>query len=170
MRTFFALELDDPDKYALAQWRDNHMGNIGRPIRPDNFHVTLCFLGDIDSKQHDTLTQLLDQCSLMSFSLVLDRLEYLPRNSIVWLGATETPGDLSDLVKALRQVAQRAGIKVDRKTYRPHITLFRNCTKHPDLSLTPPTLQHSWSSFSLFKSTFSAEGVRYDRLHEWRLQ
>ena len=46
-RLFVALELPESARSALAEWRDAPLSRVSglRPVRPEDLHVTLCFLG-----------------------------------------------------------------------------------------------------------------------------
>ena len=44
LRLFCALRLPDPVLAALVAWQARHL-SAGRPVPPDNLHVTLAFLG-----------------------------------------------------------------------------------------------------------------------------
>ena len=49
MRAFFALEIEPEIQYAIEKWRDRTMLPAGRAVPAANFHITLHFLGSIDS-------------------------------------------------------------------------------------------------------------------------
>ncbi len=48
-RLFFALPVSDAQRRALAQWRRGLGLRSGKPVPAANFHVTLLFLGDVDT-------------------------------------------------------------------------------------------------------------------------
>ena len=58
---FLALDITESDKAKLAQWRNQQLTLPFKAVNPDNFHITLAFLGLINSAQQTRLTQAINQ-------------------------------------------------------------------------------------------------------------
>lgn len=169
MRTFFALDLDEESRRAVVEWRRRSLPAIGREVAPRNLHVTLCFLGELSRPQVERLGSLADRAQCEAFGLRMDRLEYLPKNGTLWMGAEHAPPELLRLVKRLRADANRVGVKREKRPFRPHLTLLRRCETRPPLPVDAPVFELACGSFTLFKSVFGRKGVRYEALGEWPL-
>ena len=60
-RLFFALDIEEQDKKALAHWRETSLKLPFKKVPKDNFHVTLAFLGNISTEQQTALISFADQ-------------------------------------------------------------------------------------------------------------
>ena len=161
MRLFFALELDTRLQHAIDQWRRHSIRCAGRPVPPVNLHITLCFLGEVQSGTVDNLCNEAERIPVGPFRLVLDQCGYFAKPRVFWIGPQEIPAELAALAGKLAGVAGRVGLKQDRRAYRPHVTLMRKCEAAPPLPLTPPDFELECDGFTLFESVSVPGGVRY---------
>lgn len=101
----------------------------GRPVPPENWHLTLVFLGDTADEAMARLSESLRLERLgPSFAVELGGLGAFPRASrasILWLGVSEGAGALAALNDAVGRAARRAGFPVEERRFTPHITLSR---------------------------------------------
>ena len=171
MRTFLALELPGKTAMQIADWRDRQCGPVGRPVPPANFHITLAFIGELSEGPLERLCLAIDQWLAGSGhpggELVLDCIGYWPKPGIHWLGPHEWPGPLSQLAGKLRHLATAAGARRDRNLFRPHVTLFRNCSTAPPV--TAPAISLQYRHFTLFESKQGKTGISYHPLQHWEL-
>ncbi|MGA8941275.1 MAG: RNA 2',3'-cyclic phosphodiesterase [Thermoactinomyces sp.] len=137
LRLFIALVLPDEVKQHLAEsctvlkkkWK------FSRWVCPEDYHITLYFLGDVSETGKEQILSSLSGCSAISrpFPLSLSGLgtfgcEKQPR--VLWAGVS---GDLSALHALQKQVSQAVGLlgfPSEKRAYRPHITLARKCQQH----------------------------------------
>lgn len=54
-RMFLALDVSSADKATLALWRSQNLALPFKIIEPNNFHVTLAFLGLLTNNQQTNL-------------------------------------------------------------------------------------------------------------------
>ncbi len=171
MRTFLALELPGKTAMQIADWRDRQCGAMGRPVPPANFHITLAFIGELSAGPLERLCLAIDEWlageNLPGGELVLDCIGYWPKPGIYWLGPLEWPGPLSQLAGKLRHLATTAGARRDRNPFRPHVTLFRNCSTAPPV--TAPAISVQYRHFTLFESKQGKSGISYHPLQHWEL-
>jgi len=171
MRTFLALELPGETAMQIADWRDRQFGPVGRAVPPANFHITLAFIGELSEGRLERLClatdEWLDGAGLAGGKLLLNCTGYWPKPGIYWLGPDEWPEALSQLAGKLRQLATTAGARRDRSSFRPHVTLFRNCSTAPPV--TAPAISLPYSHFTLFESRQGKAGVSYHPLQHWEL-
>lgn len=99
-RLFFALPVSDAQRRALAQWRRGLNLRSGKPVPADNFHVTLLFLGDVDTALLPSICAAVDALKRPAAAprLLLDRLQVWPRASALVLEPQQTPPALLQLV------------------------------------------------------------------------
>lgn len=169
MRLFLGLDITPQDALAIADWRQRMLPPLTRPTPPENFHVTLAFLGDVTSRQLDPLVEQLDRVSGTPFGLSIDEVGYFPRPGILWVGPAETPRPLAQLARDVQAAARRAGLQVEKRTFRPHITLARRCDSPPPLSARPPAFDVQFDDFALFESVSGRRGVHYEVVARWPL-
>jgi len=171
MRTFLALELPGETAMQIADWRDRQFGPVGRAVPPANFHITLAFIGELSEGRLERLCLATDEwlagVGLAGGKLLLNCTGYWPKPGIYWLGPDEWPEALSQLAGKLRQLATKAGARRDRSSFRPHVTLFRNCSTAPPV--TAPAISLPYSHFTLFESRQGKAWVSYHPLQNWEL-
>jgi len=169
LRLFFALWPDDATRAALNQtgkWLHQHWD--GRLMRADTLHLTLAFLGRTPVDQLDTLTTSVDAIEADAFELTLDQPGHWQHNRVGWLGPTQPPPQLGELVSALNAAIQQSGITFDARPHVPHVTLLRN-TPGGEVPACKPV---HWpiSDFVLVSSRTEADGAYYDVIRRWSLQ
>jgi 2'-5' RNA ligase len=142
LRLFFALWLGAELQEGLAAWARAAAGK-GRPMRRENIHLTLAFLGDTDAALLPRLIALARELPFAPVRLLLDRVGYWKHNRIIWCGAGQDPPALATLVGALRARLDAAGIAYDRKAFVPHVTLVRNA---PGLDRAPDWVPLLWEA------------------------
>ncbi|MFJ4153657.1 RNA 2',3'-cyclic phosphodiesterase [Pseudomonas sp. NPDC089752] len=153
-RLFFALPVGDAQRRAIAQWRRGLELRSGKPVPSENFHLTLLFLGDVDTAQVPAICAAVDNLLRPEapLRLLLDQLKVWPRASALVLEPQETPATLRQLVYGLQQVMLPMGVAEQAREYRPHLTLSRNFRGQvPEASVVPDffiTARH----FTLYES------------------
>lgn len=167
MRLFFGLPLDQHTSLAIDAFRANTLPPLDRPVPITNFHVTLAFLGEVPNNQMEELCELASGVFVTPFDLTLDELGYWPKPRILWLGASTPPTPLLQLVRDLAGIARRLRLPTDKRDYRAHVTIARNCQTPPPSSAMQPGITASFASFTLFQSTMTRRGVRYDPIENF---
>jgi len=91
---------------------------------PVKLHITLGYLGDVDGERAETLDQHLAEIRQASFELSLSGTGHFGRNEphSIWIGISENE-TLDRLHKAIRSAARHCGIEMEKRDYRPHLTL-----------------------------------------------
>lgn len=169
-RLFFALWPEEPVRERLDGLRSGLVGGgIGRPVARDKLHLTLCFLGGVDAETHACLDQAAAEVAVPPFTLTFDQLGYWPRPQVLWLGASETPPELSELVGQLRQVQAGCGSKPEGRPFRAHLTLARKVRRRPRLPEVEP-FQWPVDRFALVASETLPSGARYEVVGQWPLR
>lgn len=167
-RLFFALWPDEALREALAPLQRLKGECGGRAVPTPNVHITLNFLGNVDADTRDCLEQATSDIVVPRFELTLDRFGYWPRPRVVWLGSSETPQPLTDLVAELNNVVEGCGLQPERRPYHAHLTLLRKARQAPTEQ--PPVLPWQVNEFVLVESVSVAGGVEYRVLRRWPLE
>lgn len=136
----------------------------GRPVPAEKLHVTLQFLGDAPVSRVADICLALDRISSSSFDLHLDRFGYWRRTRVVWLGSSRPCEALNELVSSVAAELRLVDFKPERRPFRGHLTLARNCRRPGDLR-PPGPLRWAVRQCSLVASTLTAHGARYRELH-----
>ncbi len=165
-RLFFALPVSDAQRRALAQWRRGLNLRSGKPVPAANFHVTLLFLGDVDTAQVPAICAAVDQLALpaMAPRLLLDRLQVWQRAGALVLEPQQTPPALLQLVYGLQQALLPLGVEAANREYRPHLTLARDYRGQPP-EASAPEFYLAARHFTLYESRKGA----YWPLAQWPL-
>lgn len=134
VRTFVAIHLSDALQDALrrtqAILRTSHGGSAGRYVSPENIHLTLKFLGDVDSSLLPAVYQSVAAVAARHepFSLSLAGLGCFPnvkRPRVIWAGVA-TPGpQLTAMATDLDSALNRLGFARERRPFQAHLTLAR---------------------------------------------
>ena len=164
-RLFFALWPDaEVRKRCLELMRMLACGE-GRPVAPGNLHVTLDFMGSVDSVTEAALTQAADRLVVGKMVLRFDRLEFWRKPGIVCLTCSEPEPSVAVLAAELSAVSAGFGIAGDERPYTPHVTLMRK-VRRPRETVFDPII---WTadSFCLVESRTLPEGVDYRVIRSW---
>jgi 2'-5' RNA ligase len=141
----------------------------GRLQQPQQWHVTLVFLGAVPATRLPVAQQAAAAVRAEPFELTLDTVEYWRRAGVVCLTARQTPPALERLVATLRGELDERGFATEQRTYRPHLTLARRVRPLRDLPA-PDPLTWPATEFVLVESTSGAHGSVYTVLAEWKFR
>lgn len=168
-RTFISVELPHPDDFKSIT--DTLKGIPGVRITPLNqLHITLSFLGDVDT---DRIPKICSELKLAfkdvgSFHLSVKGLGAFPNERharIIWMGIED--GDvLASCAKIVERTLKRIGIRYDRKEFTPHITIARakdavNISRIIDDHRDDEFLSFDCSSINVMKSILKPTGAEH---------
>jgi 2'-5' RNA ligase len=98
----------------------------GRLVPPENFHITLAFLGEHPEPNIEDVHTLLDGIHPEEIHLEINGLGVFGGEKPRLLFAEVVPNKaLNTLRKRVRTAAREAGIDLEHSRYHPHITLAR---------------------------------------------
>lgn len=168
VRLFVGLSLPEELRAELA----GLVGGIpgARWVPPSNYHLTLRFIGEIQSWQAQEVDHALIGIRARAFEISvrgLGTFEKGGRIQALWVGV-ERSDALTHLQNKVETAIQRVGIAPERKRFAPHITLARVDRAPPDkvigfvqahnLFRAPPiSVEH----FTLFSSRLGKEHSVY---------
>ncbi|MBQ4609867.1 MAG: RNA 2',3'-cyclic phosphodiesterase [Clostridia bacterium] len=130
MRLFFGLSLpEDVRRAAHARALALCEHTPGRYVPPENYHITLAFLGDVPQERLRDAQEVLARCirSLPAPRMTLGDTGYFGRaqNAILIIRVQAEP-ELSGLHERLVRELLAAGLPADPGPFSPHITLARH--------------------------------------------
>lgn len=166
-RLFFALWPDEALRESVSEALAPLLAGVhGRHIARVNLHVTLVFLGSVDTAQRRCLDAAASRIAVAPCELVLDHLHYLARSRILWLGATTTPPGLASLAEGLAEGQRGCGFVPETRAFRPHMTLVRDAKTRAVPRLVNP-LHWAVDEFVLVESRTLTQGPQYTVLRRY---
>ncbi|HEY5673644.1 MAG TPA: RNA 2',3'-cyclic phosphodiesterase [Malonomonas sp.] len=170
LRSFIAITLKKELKLQISNLQQQlvHAAPELKPVKAENLHLTLHFLGG------QTQDQLAKIASAMlsigqkkkNFNATVKGVGFFPnqrRPTIVWLGIHPQSG-LTELHGCLSEELKQIGIAPDPRPYRPHLTIGRFKRPPEKPAALCPFLSHECGSLSidqltLFSSRLTAGGA-----------
>jgi 2'-5' RNA ligase len=101
-------------------------GDALRWIPPERWHLTLVFLGEVDDARVDRLAGAIGPAAAASPPLALGLRGSGSFPGVLWIGLAGDLAGLDRLARAARRAARAAGVAVERRPYRPHLTVARS--------------------------------------------
>ena len=173
-RLFYALDISPADKQRIEAIRQPIIEH-SRPVLADNFHITLCFMGNISNIHARAFNNVVENL-YQTFSTLTDDENIVIANSIglfkkpqvLYLGFAQFPEVFRNIANNLSQAATDLDIYQENRPYFPHLTIARKAKFVPEYS--PFSLTLDISSLSLYESVSTKNGVEYTPLKTWRIK
>lgn len=184
IRSFIAIELPLAVKQELTTLENalkKRCPQVVRWVYPLGIHITLKFLGDVDSDKIDEIKMAIDEATygLSPFHLSLQEIGAFPnlnRVNVIWVGAKGELDKLTYLQKQVESNMEQLDFPREERAFSPHLTLgrVRNYTSPDDhkklgqiLSQTSFTSSQviTVESVNLMKSQLTSTGAIYTRLY-----
>jgi 2'-5' RNA ligase len=185
IRSFLAFELPVEIKKTVSlvsgKMRESRLDV--RWVRLNRIHLTVVFLGNVLEENLERIaTQVGRACKLYGkVDVRLNGAGVFPnrrRPNVLWLGLAGDVERLGRLRDDLQTPLASFGVKLERRAFKPHLTLgrFRRGGKPgPDLDALLEEhrdLESPWGTLSelvLFKSDLKSSGAVYTKLNAWPL-
>ncbi len=178
VRSFIAIDIDNEEVVRKIVSFQRELIKYGKfkIVKPENLHITLKFLGEIDPAKIDVITGILDKIESDKFEIIFRGLGCFPspsRPNVVWVGVMEENSSLLNIWSYIEDQLQRYGFQRERRGFKPHLTIarvkfisnrqgFRNMIyKYHEFELGVQRV----ASIKLKKSTLTPTGPVYDDLH-----
>ncbi|MDD5348166.1 MAG: RNA 2',3'-cyclic phosphodiesterase [Candidatus Omnitrophica bacterium] len=184
MRAFIAIALPPEIKRYLAKVQEKlAAGNADvKWVEPDNIHLTLKFLGEIDEPAREKIRSTISDIarSVAPFSVRLASCGAFPRIEsarVIWMGVGQGERELQSIAGLIEERMSQLGIAREDRPFSSHITLGRTrsgknlkglaallkdlCERQPD-----KIYEFQADRITLFKSTLTPRGPRYEIIHE----
>jgi 2'-5' RNA ligase len=166
MRVFIAIDIDDKIRKAIANLQkqldskvDIRKGDV-KWVEPENIHLTLKFLGEIEDEQLATVCEILKQVAALhkNFTLDIETVGSFGGRSakVVWVGARKGADELITLQKDLDDRLEEAGHPKEEREFSAHLTLCR--VRNPKAGFKLADVCKAFSDYKL--GSISADAVR----------
>lgn len=123
-RLFTALEIPRDATLSLSLLRGGLLG--ARWIDVENYHLTLRFIGDVESHIADEIVHALDRINKPEFTLTLSGVGVFggKKPHSIYAGVAHSP-ELYALQEQMERICQRLGLPADARKFTPHVTIAR---------------------------------------------
>lgn len=179
MRLFLAVELPAPLRQSLARLRVSldPDGSRARWVRPESLHLTLAFLGEVDSERVESIQHALTAIRSEQIHIVVQGVGFFPNirsPRVLWVGIVSE--GLQAVVVGIRQRLVEIGFPREARAFLPHLTLARAGRKGTiGRTLVEAAIRLSeteFGSFSanrvcLFRSHLQKSGAVHEKLSEF---
>jgi 2'-5' RNA ligase len=173
VRLFFALWPDDALRAQFSRAAADLPADCrAHCVPPENYHLTLAFVGDVAMSQLGALRRIGSAQRACGFTLLFDAREHWGEPQVVVAAVRENPAALLELCtalhRALRQSLAAPRFKSPAAPLRAHVTLARKVAQAPVLQAMSP---FSWSAraFSLVSSDTRGARAVYTVVDTWSL-
>ena len=175
-RLFVGIGLPQAIRDRLSTLQSGLSG--ARWVAPENLHITLRFIGDVDEGMAEDIGLALEGLEAPSFTLALEGLGAFESRGWVrsiWAGVGRSD-PLAFLHAKIASALLRTELPPDGRKFTPHITLARlkkakggpalsYLETHDGFAPVPFAVEH----FTLFRSHLGRGGVHYENLADYRL-
>ena len=181
IRAFIAIELPARIAQGLEKIQDGLKDETNKVawVKPENIHLTIKFLGDIETNKIDSITKVLEDAAgnLSNFKISIKGIGAFPtieNPRVLWVGIEEDDTNISQLYNNLEHGLTALGFEKEQRTFKPHLTLGRvkflkdkkllkqRFEKMADINLG----QFTAASLYLFESKLTPEGAVHTKLKE----
>jgi 2'-5' RNA ligase len=162
IRLFCALRLPPETVERLAAWQGEHV-RVGRPVVPDNLHVTLAFLGHRPAAERPAVVDALHAAAAGHGRPALVPRRYRETRSVGMIVLDDLGGRATALAADLHARLEAAGVyRRERRPWLPHVTVVRFGGRPPRLRPPLPDLgETSPSDAGLYHSVLRSGGAQY---------
>ena len=123
-RLFAGLEIPAEIGQSLSNLRGGLPG--ARWIDPENYHVTLRFIGDIDGMSANEIASMLFRINRKPFEVKVQGLQsFGGKKPRAVVASVEPSRPLIELQAELERLMQRLGLDPEGRKFTPHVTLAR---------------------------------------------
>lgn len=124
VRAFVAIPVPEAAVPGLADVQGAL--EVGRLVPPENWHLTLAFLGDVSGEMLEHLDEALRGLAIAPFDMHVRGIDLFGgRRPVLIHAAVERSEPLIRLRDKVRAAVRGAGMDLPRERFRPHVTLAR---------------------------------------------
>jgi len=180
-RGFIAIEVDAFPKILEFEKRIKDTGAIVKLVEPENVHITLKFLGNVDECQIDEIEKIMKESveSLDPFNIRIKSSGAFPNDEyirIIWIGI-EDSDELRTIATKLDDYLSQIGFKKEKRSFSAHLTIGRVKAAKNKKQLLETIMSYKdidfgevhVDSIKLKKSDLTQKGPVYSTIREVRL-
>ncbi|MFC1557758.1 RNA 2',3'-cyclic phosphodiesterase [candidate division KSB1 bacterium] len=132
MRTFIAIDVSDEVRRAVGAFTSVLKRENARVswVKPENVHITLKFLGEIDKEKIPGINEAIQVCARNQKPFEIEikgsgGFPNLNRPRVIWVGMTEGAEELKRLAGAVDNELSKLGFQKEKRAFKPHLTIGR---------------------------------------------
>jgi 2'-5' RNA ligase len=176
MRTFLAILLSEKTRALLAECSEElkATGADVKWVEEENFHITLCFFGDISPDTCDSIINKMPQMTsgLKPFPVSFYGMGAFPnlrKPKVIWAGVKKGKREIIEVHRKILPVIQSLGFE-EKKKYTPHVTMGRvrspaNLESMISLIEKCQFIGEDWiQGISLMESVLTPKGAKYSEM------
>lgn len=189
LRLFVAADISEAQRTAVLELIESLRKGIqftnAHPkwVRPEGLHLTLRFLGKVDSQRVEKIVHMVESglVGSQSFEFDLKRLGVFPdarKPRVLWVGVKKGKRELTDLAGKVDRALVTLGFEAERRPFHPHLTLARIKSMRGAEAMMEVVHSHREAQpgtgrvdhLTLYQSDLSPGGAKYTVLHRWDLR
>lgn len=121
-RLFTGIEIPTETVQSLSALRGGVFG--ARWVEPENYHITLRFIGDVDTRTASEIAEELDELRRRSVDIAFEGLNWFGGDKPRAIVAKVKPNPaLMDLQASQERRLRRLGLPPEKRNFQPHVTL-----------------------------------------------
>ncbi|QNK42580.1 RNA 2',3'-cyclic phosphodiesterase [Caproicibacter fermentans] len=146
----------------------------GRFVQAENLHLTIAFLGEIPPEKLGEVRGAMDSVGAAPFFLHVGGFGYFRREdgNIFWAGV-ERSEHLTGLYRQLYEQLQNRGFRLEKRAFRPHLTLARQAVLKKDYdhgAFVVPAKKMRVEKITLYQSERPGGILKYTPVYEKTLR
>lgn len=180
IRAFIAIPVPEGVVDEIIRFRDSLKKELpeAKWTRPEGFHVTLKFLGEISLSMVEDVKRAMDESSgeWKDFEISLGGAGVFPapaKARVFWVGSSAGEGGCIRIFRSLEKPLEAIGFSREKRSFRVHITLarFRQPGPVTNMVLNSPFSSSSFPAKKvvLYQSTLNPSGAVYTPLYTIKL-
>jgi 2'-5' RNA ligase len=184
IRTFICIELPETLKSKIGQVQDSlkqHGGNVSW-TRPQNIHLTLKFLGDVEEIRIAGIAAAIEEVvgKYPTFTLIPSGQGVFPTPKaprVFWVGVKDESNTLPELAREIEERLEEFGFEKEKRRFTPHLTIGRARQPNKAAELGKAFLETNFSAepfeateIIVMQSELNPAGSIYTPLHHAELK
>lgn len=180
VRSFIALDLEDRQILSGVDSVLSSLLSIGadlKPVERENIHVTIKFLGNVETGRLGQVKAALDKVDFSKFLLEVKGAGAFPslgRINVIWVGLGEGWSQVQPIYEQVEKSLSALGFPREARGFSPHVTIARvrsGKKRDETANLIRRLNDKIFGAFTVDKvrlkqSVLSSSGPRYSTLHE----
>ena len=180
IRAFIAVDIESEEFRNQIVEIQKKLLDIGADIKlvaPENIHLTLRFLGEIETTLMEKIIDMLKVIKFQPFEIMLKGTGAFPsirKINVIWIGLERGQEELTHISKLLESQLRKLGFPHDKKGFSPHVTIARlrsGRNKDAVADLLYESKEKSYGSMithaiRLKKSVLTPQGPIYSTIYE----
>jgi 2'-5' RNA ligase len=131
IRAFIAVDIESEEfrnQILEIQRKISDIGTDIKPVAPENIHLTLRFLGGIETNLMERIIDLMKFIEFQPFEIRFKGTGAFPsmrKINVIWIGLERGQEELTRISRSLESQLRKLEFPQDKKGFSPHITIAR---------------------------------------------